>query len=119
MMPFPVSICRQEAGVAIGDILDINSLFSGQIVRALEGDAVSFDEGLRPGQSSQFSSGSDFDSGTYSSKMRQFQKVAMASGEYTGEYSGMTSEYGLNPSESSNSSEEMNIGAGHKPRQGV
>lgn len=88
-------------------------------MRALEGDAVSFDDlkdRVKPGQSSQFGSSSDFDSGTYSSKMRQFQKVALASGEHTGEYSGVTSEYGINPSDSSNSSEEMNFGAGRKPK---
>ncbi|XP_020257960.1 putative proline-rich receptor-like protein kinase PERK6 [Asparagus officinalis] len=90
-----------------------------QIVRALEGDAISFDDlkdGVKPGQNSQFGSSSDCDSGTYSSKMRQFQKVALATGEYTGEYSGVTSENGINPSDSSNSSKEMNFGAGREPK---
>jgi len=86
---------------------------------------ISFDdlnEGVKPGQSSVFgSSGSEstFESTTYSSKMREFQRVALASGEYTGEYSGVTSEYGLNPSESSSSSGETQFGAGRKPRQEV
>ncbi|ONK59622.1 uncharacterized protein A4U43_C08F8360 [Asparagus officinalis] len=93
-----------------------------QIVRALEGDAISFDDlndGTRIGQSSQFSSGSEYDSSTYSSQMRQFQKVALASGQFTGEYSGVTSEYGLNPSESSISSGEVHFGAGRRPHEQV
>lgn len=81
-----------------------------QIVRALEGDMISFDdisEAARTGQSSMFSSsGSEIEIRTHSSKMRQFNKLALASEEYTGEYSGIsvTSEYGLNPSDSSSSS---------------
>ncbi|KAG6490365.1 hypothetical protein ZIOFF_051661 [Zingiber officinale] len=79
-----------------------------QIVRALEGD-VSLDdlnEGAKPGL---HSSSSDLDAtDAYSSKMREFRRVALESNEYSNEYSGGTSEYGLNPSESSNSSGEVN-----------
>lgn len=82
-----------------------------QIVRALDGD-VSLDdlnEGTKPGVGRLYSSSSDFDSSdAYSSKMREFRRVALESNEYSNEYSGGTSEYGLNPSESSNSSGEVN-----------
>ena len=75
---------------------------------------ISFDglnDGVMPGQSSTFGSvGSE--STTYSSKMREFRRVALASGEVTGEY-------GFNPSESSGSPGETQCGAGRKPRQEV
>ncbi|KAF6166621.1 hypothetical protein GIB67_005483 [Kingdonia uniflora] len=89
-----------------------------QIVRALEGD-VSLDdlnEGVKPGQSSQFSSStgsSDYDTGSYNADMKKFRKMALASQEFaSSEYGGgNTSEYGLNPSSSSSeatNSREMN-----------
>lgn len=67
-----------------------------QIVRALEGDASLDDlnEGVKPGQSMMFSSGSENDSGgNYASNINRFRKVAFESSEYSNEYSG-TSEYG-------------------------
>ncbi|CAD6202791.1 unnamed protein product [Miscanthus lutarioriparius] len=67
-----------------------------QIVRALEGDASLDDlnEGVKPGQSMMFSSGSEYDSGgNYASNINRFRKVAFESSEYSNEYSG-TSEYG-------------------------
>nr|CAD1818270.1 unnamed protein product [Ananas comosus var. bracteatus] len=81
-----------------------------QVVRSLEGDISLEDlnEGVKPGQSSFFGSSSDFDSSSYSSNMRQFRRIALGSGEFSNEYSGPTSEYGLNPSESSSSSGEIN-----------
>ncbi|WOL16983.1 proline-rich receptor-like protein kinase PERK7 [Canna indica] len=87
-----------------------------QIVRALEGD-VSLDdlnEGVKPGQSTLFGSGSDYDSGSYSANMRRFRQVALGSTEFSNDYSGMTNEYGFNASESGSSS-EMNYG-GHRKR---
>lgn len=101
-----------------------NGWFSEQVVRALEGDMISFDdlnEGVKPGQSLHFGSASD-ESGTYSAKMREFQKMALASGEYTGEYgqySGTTGDYRLNQSSesASSSSGETNSAAGRKPHQ--
>ncbi|OAY85459.1 Proline-rich receptor-like protein kinase PERK4 [Ananas comosus] len=80
------------------------------VVRSLEGDISLEDlnEGVKPGQSSFFGSSSDFDSSSYSSNMRQFRRIALGSGEFSNEYSGPTSEYGLNPSESSSSSGEIN-----------
>ncbi|GAB2283073.1 Proline-rich receptor-like protein kinase perk1 [Dionaea muscipula] len=82
-----------------------------QIVRALEGD-VSLDdlnEGVRPGQSTVFSSSagsSDYDTSNYSADLKKFRQMAFGtqewgSGMYTGD--GLTSEYGLNPSTSSSS----------------
>ncbi|XP_062208847.1 proline-rich receptor-like protein kinase PERK5 [Phragmites australis] len=79
-----------------------------QIVRALEGDASLDDlnEGVKPGQSTMFSSSSEYDSGVnYAANISKFRKVAFESSEYSNEYSG-TSEYGLNPSQSSADSGE-------------
>ncbi|XP_028765798.1 putative proline-rich receptor-like protein kinase PERK6 [Neltuma alba] len=74
-----------------------------QIVRALEGD-VSLDdlsEGVKPGQSSIFTSNSmEYDASTYSADMKKFRKLALDSGYASSEF-GQTSEYGLNPSSSS------------------
>ncbi|GJN08550.1 hypothetical protein PR202_ga26485 [Eleusine coracana subsp. coracana] len=77
-----------------------------QIVRALEGDASLDDlnEGVKPGQSMMFSSSSEYDSaaGNYASNINRFRKVAFdSSDDYSSEYGGTTSEYGLNPSQSS------------------
>lgn len=76
-----------------------------QIVRALEGD-VSLDdlsEGVKPGQSSIFSNNSvEYSASTYSADMKRFRKLALESGYGSSEF-GQTSEYGLNPSESSGS----------------
>lgn len=67
-----------------------------QIVRALEGDASLDDlnEGVKPGQSMMFSSGSEYDSGAnYAANISKFRKVAFESSEFSNDYSG-TSEYG-------------------------
>ncbi|CAL9073492.1 putative proline-rich receptor-like protein kinase PERK6 [Musa acuminata AAA Group] len=86
-----------------------------QIVRALEGDMSleHLNEGGKPGQST-FNSSSDYDSGSYSSNMRRFRQMALESTEYSNEYSGATSEYGLNPSESSSSGEMKNSVGSHR-----
>ncbi|XP_042436975.1 proline-rich receptor-like protein kinase PERK4 [Zingiber officinale] len=65
-----------------------------QIVSALEG-AVSLEdlnEGVRPGQSMMFSSGSDYETSSYNSSMNRIRKVVLIP-EYTDEYSGPISEY--------------------------
>ncbi|KAM7275659.1 hypothetical protein ACFE04_017525 [Oxalis oulophora] len=91
-----------------------------QIVRALEGDMSLSDlhEGIRPGNSSQYSShgsSADYDTMQYKEDMKKFRKMALASEEYgpsTG-YSRPTSEYGLNPSGSSSegqTTQEMEMG---------
>ncbi|CAL9050696.1 unnamed protein product [Musa banksii] len=87
-----------------------------QIVRALEGDMSleHLNEGGKPGQSMLFNSSSDYDSGSYSSNMRRFRQMALESTEYSNEYSGATSEYGLNPSESSSSGEMKNSVGSHR-----
>ncbi|XP_073005623.1 proline-rich receptor-like protein kinase PERK15 [Typha latifolia] len=66
-----------------------------QIVRALEGDVSLEDlnEGMRPGQSVLFSSGSEYETNSYASNMRRVRKMALASPEYSGEYSGSMMEY--------------------------
>lgn len=97
----------------------------GQIVRVLEGD-VSLDdlhEGVRPGHSTLYSSlgSSDYDTSQYSEDMKKFRKMALGSQEYGSEYSGPTSEYGLNQSVSSSEypqSKEVDpsIGRSHVPR---
>lgn len=76
-----------------------------QVVRALEGDVSLEDlnEGIKPGQSSYFGSGtsSEYDASSYSADMKKFRKVALDSREYTSSDYGGTSEYGLNPSSTS------------------
>ncbi|XP_010936290.2 proline-rich receptor-like protein kinase PERK15 isoform X2 [Elaeis guineensis] len=83
-----------------------------QIVRALEGDTALEDlnEGVKPGQSTYFNSSSDFESGSYSAKMRRFRRTALGSEEFSNEYSGQTSEYGLNASDSSSSGDLNSLG---------
>ncbi|KAF8405210.1 hypothetical protein HHK36_010110 [Tetracentron sinense] len=82
------------------------------IVRALEGD-VSLEvlnDGVKPGQSSVFSNSngsSEYDSSSYSSDMKKFKKMALPSQEFGSSEYGATSEYGLNPSSSSDDSREM------------
>lgn len=78
-----------------------------QIVRALEGDVSLEDlnEGVKPGQSSYFGSSSEnHDAGSYSAKMRKFRKTALDSQDYGSSEYGATSEYGLDPSSSSDDS---------------
>ncbi|KAL5209210.1 hypothetical protein ABZP36_004833 [Zizania latifolia] len=66
------------------------------IVRALEGDASLDDlnEGVKPGQSMMFSSGSEYyDSGNYASNISKFRKMALESSiEDSSEYSHYTSQ---------------------------
>ncbi|RWV83878.1 hypothetical protein GW17_00054454 [Ensete ventricosum] len=62
-------------------------------------------EGVKPGQSTVFNSSSDYDSASYSSNMRRFRKLALESDDYSNEFSGAASDYGLNPSESGSSGE--------------
>lgn len=97
-----------------------------QIVRALEGDVSLSDlnEGIRPGQSSMYSShgSSDYDTNQYNEDMKRFRKMAMGSTEYgaSSEDSNPTSEYGLNPSGSSGEGQttrEMEMGKMRKNRQ--
>ncbi|OMO66721.1 hypothetical protein COLO4_30403 [Corchorus olitorius] len=77
-----------------------------QVVRALEGN-ISLDdlnEGITPGHSTQFGSygSSDYSSFQYNEDMKKFRKMALESQELgSSEYSGLTSEYGVNPSGSS------------------
>ncbi|OIW10017.1 hypothetical protein TanjilG_32757 [Lupinus angustifolius] len=79
-----------------------------QIVRALEGDATLEDlnDGAKPGNSSAYGSrgNSDYDSAQYKKDMSKFRKLALETqehGDASSEYNGVTSEYGLNTSESS------------------
>ncbi|KAI3995969.1 hypothetical protein MKX01_037466 [Papaver californicum] len=99
-----------------------------QVVRALEGNISLQDlnEGIRPGQSSAFSSygSSDYDTVQYKEDMIKFRQMALASQDHgstpTG-YSGVTSEYGLNPSVSSSEgqqTQEMEMGGLKKDSQG-
>lgn len=89
-----------------------------QVVRALEGDVSLSDlnEGIRPGHSTVYSShgSSDYDTAQYNEDMKKFRKMALQSREYgSSEYSGPTSEYGLNPSGSSSEGQvtrEMEMG---------
>ena len=82
-----------------------------QIVRALEGDVSLEDlnEGVKPGQSSYFGSVSEGceASGSYSANMKKIRKTALNSQDYASSEYGATSEYGLDPSSSSDSSPEI------------
>ncbi|XP_039139670.1 proline-rich receptor-like protein kinase PERK4 [Dioscorea cayenensis subsp. rotundata] len=59
-----------------------------QILRALEGDVSLEDlnEGVRPGQSMLFSSGSDYESSPKTSNMNRFRKASLTSPEFSGEF---------------------------------
>ncbi|CAO2822855.1 unnamed protein product [Amaranthus hypochondriacus] len=77
-----------------------------QVVRALEGEVSLSDlnEGIRPGQSSIYSSygSSDYDTNQYKDDLKKFRQMALASQDYgSSEYGGTTSEYGMYPSGSS------------------
>ncbi|KAK8942793.1 Proline-rich receptor-like protein kinase PERK4 [Platanthera zijinensis] len=78
-----------------------------QVVRALEGvvSLEDLNEGMRPGQSMLFSSGSDYDSDLYASNMKRVRRVALASPEYSGDYSGPIAEFGHGREPSASSSE--------------
>ena len=98
-----------------------------QIVRALEGDVSLSDlnEGIRPGNSRIYGSygSSDYDTSQYNEDMKKFRKMALGSQEYgaSSEYSGPTSEYGLNPSGSSSEGQntrEMEMGKMKKTSKG-
>lgn len=71
-------------------------MFYEQIVRALEGDVSLEDlnEGMRPGQSMLFSSGLDYDSGSYNKKMKRIRTMTLPNLEYSDEYSEIMDEYG-------------------------
>ncbi|KAF2323403.1 hypothetical protein GH714_035316 [Hevea brasiliensis] len=77
-----------------------------QIVRALEGN-VSLDDlsdGIATGHSMAYGSygGSDYSSTQYKEDLKKFRKMALESQEHSSsEYSGITSEYGLQPFSSS------------------
>ncbi|XP_021652737.2 proline-rich receptor-like protein kinase PERK15 isoform X2 [Hevea brasiliensis] len=77
-----------------------------QIVRALEGN-VSLDDlsdGITTGHSMVYGSygGSDYSSTQYKEDLKKFRKMALESQEHSSsEYSGITSEYGLQPFSSS------------------
>lgn len=79
--------------------------FFWQIVRALDGDSSLEDltNGVKPGQSMLLTSSSEHESGSYASNMSRFRRAAFDSNELSQEYSGLTSDYGLNPSSSSSS----------------
>ncbi|XP_026456113.1 proline-rich receptor-like protein kinase PERK7 [Papaver somniferum] len=82
-----------------------------QIVRALEGDVSLEDlnEGVRPGQSSMFSSGSsEYDTSMYNTDMKNFRKTALASQELgTSSEFAHTSDSGNHQASSSADSREM------------
>ncbi|KAJ6759462.1 SERINE-THREONINE/TYROSINE-PROTEIN KINASE CATALYTIC DOMAIN-CONTAINING PROTEIN-RELATED [Salix koriyanagi] len=100
---------------------------TSQVVRALEGDVSLSDlnEGIRPGNSRVYGSygSSDYDTSQYNEDMKKFRKMALGSQEYgaSSEYSGPTSEYGLNPSGSSSEGQntrEMEMGKMKKTSKG-
>ncbi|KAJ9190184.1 hypothetical protein P3X46_001412 [Hevea brasiliensis] len=77
-----------------------------QIVQALIGN-MSLDDlsdGITPGHSMVYGSygGLDYSSSQYKEDLKKFRKMALESQEHgSSEYSGVTSEYGLQPSSSS------------------
>lgn len=90
-----------------------------QIVRALEGNISleNINEGITPGHSTVYSpyGSTDYDSTQYSEDIKKFQKMALETQENsTSEFSGVTSEYGLQPSGSSsegkNTTQELDKG---------
>ncbi|CAM8918807.1 unnamed protein product [Rhodiola kirilowii] len=87
-----------------------------QVARALEGD-VSLealnDAGKPTGQSTNYSSSSDYDTAAYNNDMAKFRQTALASGD-SGDYSGSTGEFGNNTSSSSGE-----LGHSAKPTRGL
>ncbi|CAL0312477.1 unnamed protein product [Lupinus luteus] len=83
-----------------------------QIVRALEGDATLEDlsDGNKNGNNTAYGSShgnSDYDSAQYKRDMTKFRKLALETQEHGGassDYNGVTSEYGVNTSDSSGES---------------
>lgn len=65
-----------------------------QIIRALEGamPLEDLNEGVRPGESMLFSSGSDYETSSYNSSMNRIRKVVLTP-EYTDEYNESISKY--------------------------
>ncbi|CAM8992744.1 hypothetical protein QQ045_008557 [Rhodiola kirilowii] len=87
-----------------------------QIARALEGDVSleALNETGKPtGQSTVYSSSSDYDTAAYNSDMAKFRKTAFASGDLSSEYTGSTGEFGNNTSSSSGE-----MGQSGKPAKG-
>ncbi|KAK1421009.1 hypothetical protein QVD17_23045 [Tagetes erecta] len=95
-----------------------------QVVRALEGDMSlsDLDDGVKPGHSSVYNGSSDYDTAQYNEDMIKFRKMALGTQEYAStEYSQPTSEYGFNPSASSNegpNTRETEMGKLRKDTQG-
>lgn len=78
----------------------------GQVVRALEDDVALSDlnKGIKPGHSNFYGgsfASSDYDNTNYSADIKRFRRVALESQECGSEYSGATSDFGVNPSASS------------------
>lgn len=83
-----------------------SAILMEQIVRALEGDVSLEDlnEGVRPGQSSVFSSdgSTEYNSSTYNADMKQFRKMALATqGFASGDGSTQSSNNSASASETS------------------
>ncbi|KAI6671900.1 hypothetical protein NL676_006785 [Syzygium grande] len=90
-----------------------------QVVRALEGNLSlsNLNEGIVPGHSRAYSpyGSTDYDSSQYQEDLKKFRMMALESQEQaTSEFSGPTSEYGLQPSSSSSgvqqTTQEMDLG---------
>ncbi|KAF8027559.1 hypothetical protein BT93_E0461 [Corymbia citriodora subsp. variegata] len=90
-----------------------------QVVRALEGNLSLSDlnEGIMPGHSRVYSpyGSTDYDTSQYQEDLKKFRMMALESQEQaTSEFSGPTSEYGLQPSSSSSgfqqTTQEMDLG---------
>ncbi|GLJ16827.1 hypothetical protein SUGI_0289930 [Cryptomeria japonica] len=69
----------------------------GQVVRALESDTAMADlnNGVKPGQSTMYNSAQ------YSADIRRFRRMAFGSQDVGSDFSGVSSEYDMNPSTSS------------------
>nr|XP_018680611.1 PREDICTED: proline-rich receptor-like protein kinase PERK4 [Musa acuminata subsp. malaccensis] len=78
-----------------------------QIVRALEGDVSLEDlnEGMTPGHSMLFSSGSEYDSSSYTPNTKRVRKVVIASPEYSGQITGHERGHSASSSEGGRSGE--------------
>ncbi|KAL0926626.1 hypothetical protein M5K25_002865 [Dendrobium thyrsiflorum] len=108
-MPFAVNKSTIIAGLKF----ELSNL---KIVRALEGDASLEDlnEGMRPGQSMLFSSGSDYDSDLYAPNMRRIRRIELTSPEYSGDYSGPIAEYEQSSGEQPFSDDLNTLGNTHR-----
>ncbi|RWV93328.1 hypothetical protein GW17_00044229 [Ensete ventricosum] len=93
--------------LCIIDCIASDATRRSQIVRALEGDVSLEDlnEGMTPGHSMLFSSGSEYESSSYTPNTKRVRKVVIASPEHSGQITGHERGHSASSSEGGRSGE--------------